>query len=520
MAPIHSRRKPKKAIRLDVVISVDRCLMSEYHGHEFLGFVATGPPLFLGTSLWSRIVCPPVPVDDYGRPLRAPYGLRKIEAKLLEEGYRAAIIDPDYLAYYLQEVRPRALLVGHHDYFALNAPSNEWWIITGKKPLNARSFEEFISMPEIWVSKKKYGLKIVVGGPAAWQWIVDTSASRKWPVDVVVEGEADNVIVEIVDRILNEGRDLDYHVVVGPEESPRVEDISEIKAPSINGLVEIMRGCPRGCHFCSVTLKPLRFIPLDRIAREIEVNIRGGVRSVLFQSEDVLLYGARGVEPRPEPLYRLHRLVSGKPIGFSWSHVSLAAVKRGEERYKLVSGLSEMLIDGEYRKFIGVEVGIETGSTKLVERIMPAKSAPYPPSTWPSVVEDSFAIMHENSIIPVATFILGLPGETSSDVVATIELLENLKHYRSLVVPIFFVPLGSLRGEKSIISSRDRLSWEHIEALRVALHHSLYWAEKILPEYMRVGNSILYRLFLKVLIEYIKTRARWVEAKLLARVKA
>lgn len=520
MALIHTRRKPKKTIQLDVVISVDRCLMSEYHGYEFLGFVATSPPLFLGTKLWSRIVCPPVPVDEYGRPTRAPYGLRKIEAKLLDNGYRAAIIDPDYLAYYLREVKPKALLVGHHDYFALNSPSNEWWILTGRKPLNARSFEEFISMPEIWLSRKKYGLKIVVGGPAAWQWLVDTYAPRRWPVDVIVEGEADNVIVEVVDKIINRDPSLQYHVVVKPEESPSIKDISEIKAPSINGLVEIMRGCPRGCRFCSVTLKPLRFIPLDKIAREVEVNIRGGVRSILFQSEDILLYGARGVEPQPEPLYKLHQLVAGKPIGFSWSHVSLAAVKRGEEKYKLISKLSEMVIDGEYRRFIGVEVGIETGSVRLAEKIMPAKSAPYPPTMWPSIVEDAFAIMHENSIIPVATFILGLPGETSSDIVATIELLEKLKYYRSLIVPMFFVPLGALRGEKNTIGSKDVLSWEHIEALRVALHHSLYWAEKILPEYMKSKNSTLYKLFLKILIEYIKTRSRLVEAKLLARIRA
>ena len=39
---------------------------------------------------------------------------------------------------------------------------------------------------------------------------------------------------------------------------------------------------------------------------------------------------------------------------------------------------------------------------------------------WPDIVEDTFKIMHENFIIPAATVILGVPGETSDDVVKTI----------------------------------------------------------------------------------------------------
>ena len=71
-----------------------------------------------------------------------------------------------------------------------------------------------------------------------------------------------------------------------------------------------MRGCPRGCKFCSVTLRPLRFIPLDRIKREIMVNMEKGNRNVVLHSEDVLLYGADGVKPRKEPLVKLHSMVA------------------------------------------------------------------------------------------------------------------------------------------------------------------------------------------------------------------
>jgi len=81
-------------------------------------------------------------------------------------------------------------------------------------------------------------------------------------------------------------------VYVGVDNVPGVNEIPVIKGASVNGLVEIMRGCPRGCKFCSVTLRPLRFIPLEKILSEVEVNIKSGVKGVILHSEDVLLYQA------------------------------------------------------------------------------------------------------------------------------------------------------------------------------------------------------------------------------------
>ena len=37
-------------------------------------------------------------------------------------------------------------------------------------------------------------------------------------------------------------------------ETPSLEEIPDITKPSINGLIEIGRGCCRGCQFCNVTL--------------------------------------------------------------------------------------------------------------------------------------------------------------------------------------------------------------------------------------------------------------------------
>ena len=500
-------RAPRDPLRVDFVISVDRCLMSTHHNRIFLGFLATGPAVGVPERLWKWIACPPPRVDRHGRPQVAPYALRKIEAALQDAGFNAHVIDPDYVPYYVLH-GAKALLVGHHDYFAFGPPSNEWWLLTGREPVNRRSFIEFISRPEIWEAKRRHGLKVIVGGPAVWQWEAWPEARRRWPVDTLVEGEADRIVVELAERVL-EGEPLPEKVVVHPKDSPSIDEIPDIKAPSVAGLVEIMRGCPRGCKFCSVTLRPLRFMPLDKIRREIMVNIRGGVRNVILHSEDVLLYGADVVRPRAEPLLKLHgmvaRILEEHEAGFAWSHASLAAVKYAEEHGHVVSRIAEMVLDGDVRRILGVEVGIETGSVRLAKKIMPAKAAPYPAEEWPDIVEDAFSIMADNNIIPAATFILGLPGETEDDVYDTIELIERLRPYPSLIVPMLFVPMGALKDAQAF--RREHIKHYHYEAMLAAARHTAYWGRWIIAHhYLRGPQAAPLRIGLKLIIAYIERK--------------
>ena len=65
-----------------------------------------------------------------------------------------------------------------------------------------------------------------------------------------------------------------------------------IVEPSMHGMVEVMRGCGRGCKFCDVTLRSLRYYSPEKVKKEIEVNIKkGGMDRAWIHSDDIFVYG-------------------------------------------------------------------------------------------------------------------------------------------------------------------------------------------------------------------------------------
>jgi radical SAM superfamily enzyme YgiQ (UPF0313 family) len=176
-------------------------------------------------------------------------------------------------------------------------------------------------------------------------------------------------------------------------------------------------------------------------------------------------------------------------------------VKYAEENYKLMSRLSEMLLEDD--DYVGVEVGIETGSPDLAEKIMPAKALPYSAREWPSVVIDAFSIMHELRIVPAATLITGIPEEKPEDVTKSLELVDELKPYRSLIVPMYFVPMGLLRDKNWY---RAQPTQEQMDLMKACLRHDLFWIDDLARWYLRKANPLL-RLSIRIFISLVKRAA-------------
>jgi radical SAM superfamily enzyme YgiQ (UPF0313 family) len=453
----------------EVVLTADRTLMSNYHNNEFLGFGTCAPPNFIPEWLYSYLFFPPLKTRN-GRPWTAPYGLRKTEAQLLKEGFKVETVSPNHLRSYLNDAK--VLGIYTMDPFGLGPASTTLASIFKKEPYLAKHFQALLKSSAVKKAKQN-GLKVIVGGPGAWQFCYREKYVKDLGIDCVLEGEGENVVGKFFRAAIG-GEEIPSHYEVGIDEVPSLEDIPDIVKPSINGLIEIGRGCCRGCQFCNVTLRPLRWYPIEKIDRELSVNLDSGkVTGACIHAEDVMLYGSKNTTPNDEKLVQLHELVTKRCKGISWSHCSLAAVA---SKPKLISKLSELILQNQ--TWWGAEVGIETGSPEIARKIMPAKAHPFKAEDWHDVVCSGMGLMHDNKLVPACTLIVGLPEEQESDIIKTMELVDDLKEMRSLIVPLFFVPLGKLKSEDWFTDTK--LSEVHKQLLIQCAEHDFRWVDNLL----------------------------------------
>jgi radical SAM superfamily enzyme YgiQ (UPF0313 family) len=216
-----------------------------------------------------------------------------------------------------------------------------------------------------------------------------------------------------------------------------------------------------------------------------------------LHAEDVMLYGSKSTIPDDEKLIKLHENVLKRCGSISWSHCSLAAVA---SKPKLFSKVSEIIL--QKQSWWGAEVGIETGSPELAKKNMPAKAHPFEPEEWPEVVRTGLGLMHDHKLISACTLIVGVPEETEDDLIKTIELVENLGGVRSLIVPLFFVPMGRLKDEDWF--KENEMNQLHKELLIKCLKHNFYWIDSLIDLafegkwYAKLLRP-LYKLFVEVI---------------------
>lgn len=231
-----------------------------------------------------------------GEATCAPTGTRKIEAALLEKDFDVAVAHPEHLDKVING-KTKAIGITTNDPLGLGPASTTFADLTGRETYSAIYFRKLITDPVI----RKNKLKVIVGGPGAWQ-LADERIIAKFDIDCVVVGEGEITAVKVFEKALN-GDELPR--IVQGEVVP-LDQIPSIRNPTINGLVEIARGCGRGCKFCNPTLLNFRCRPIERILEEVKVNVAAGL-GVLLHAEDVLRYGARGAIPDERKVLKIVR---------------------------------------------------------------------------------------------------------------------------------------------------------------------------------------------------------------------
>ncbi|MEM2914525.1 MAG: hypothetical protein QXH91_03875 [Candidatus Bathyarchaeia archaeon] len=117
---------------------------------------------------------------------------------------------------------------------------------------------------------------------------------------------------------------------------------------------------------------------------------------------------------------------------------------------------------------------------------MKGKCKPFAPKDWPQVVFNAFQILAENNWVPCGTVILGLPGETEEDLDLTISLVEKLRPFKSLIVPLFFVAMGGLEG-KSKSLTLDDVTPKYAELMMKCWKHNFAWFDELFKDFSNMS---------------------------------
>jgi radical SAM superfamily enzyme YgiQ (UPF0313 family) len=482
-----------------VVLTADRTLMSEYQGGIFMGFSACVPRGIIPDVLYFSLFSPSIG-HTAGIVKAAPLGLRKIEAALLEKGFNEKEIvtaHPEHLDRVIGS-ETQILGISAMDPLGIGPASSTFSKLWEGESYMLHKFREI--MRSKVVLKHRHHINIVVGGSGAWQ-LADERIRHTLDIDYVVNGEGEDVVPELFKDILNNTRR--ERIIEGKV----VEDTPCITKPTICGVVEITRGCGRGCEFCIPTMLSHRSMPLNKIMKEIAINKKGGGKYIVLHGEDVFRYKAEGLIPNKKQVVELfENAVKGAGYGnISISHLAFSTIYSAPE---LAGEVSEILHLGSREiPFIGTQIGLETGSPKLISDHMKGKVKPFKPHEWPSVVERGIGICNDSHIVPVTTLILGIPGETDDDIIKTIELLDDIDDSKYVPVPLLFVPLGKFNGGR--FCEKKDLNEIHWQLIYRCAETFLKKFEVLYPDYARMaGHGAISRTAISLLARYGKKKTR------------
>jgi radical SAM superfamily enzyme YgiQ (UPF0313 family) len=461
------------------VLISDTTLSRNYRSVPLLDFLASAPTNALPGSIYSFLRGPP-PAAVNGRASVAPYSVRKLEAALLKDHPRNEVVvaqedhvedfvDEDTELIGLTTMDPLGLgplTMSYAVFFESNAPAYV-----------QKEFETLIARINRARAGKK--AKLVVGGPGVWELTVRPEELELNHIDCAFQGEADDIASDLFRFIVEDSSekteffrgyqtfDKGLHKqwqrssrfitrYQFSKQFPGLDDIPEIVGPSVKGMVEVMRGCGIGCDFCEVTLRPLRYYPPEKVRREVGVNIRAGISNAWLHSDEIFAYD-HGTDfvPNEESLVDLVKTVMTTPhIGHTnptHGRISIPAAYPD-----LIRKLAQIMRAGP-DNWIGLQVGIETGSDRLAAKHMPNKTLPLrvgPDGSWADIVWQGTYVMNKCYWRPAFTVQVGQVGETPEDNWDTVALINRMSNstldngvpFEFTVTPMQSVPLGLLKS--------------------------------------------------------------------------
>lgn len=465
----------------------DTTLTRDYRNFPLLDFLPSAPASRLPRPFYSFLRGSAPPVLPDGQTCLAPYSIRKLESALLKEFSERDVAVPheDHLERFITR-ETEIIAVSTMDPLGLGGLTMSYAMLFSSPDHTAwvrKEFGELISRINRARTRAGSKAKLLIGGPGVWEFTVMPDELDRLGIDYAFQGEADDIACELFEEIANgspgggQGADFfrgfqtfdsSFHkswVEHGKfltrarfsKQAPTLEEIPDIRRPTVKSLVEIMRGCGIGCDFCEVTLRPPRYYPYEKIQKEIEVNVKqGGFTNAWLHTDEVFAYQhGRNFEPNFDALAGLFEAAMSVR-GIARANPTHGRISIPAAYPDLMRRLSEIARAGP-SNWIGLQVGIETGSERLAKLHMPNKTLPLrmgPDGSWPDIVWQGVYAMNKYYWNPAFTVQVGQMEETPEDNWETVALINWLSNSRLddgrpfefTVTPMQNVPLGMMKG--------------------------------------------------------------------------
>ena len=464
------------------VLVCDSTLVNDYRNFPLLDFLPCAPANIVPKSIYSFLKGPPVPAMANGETLFAPYSIRKLEA-ILQQRFNAsdiAVPHESNIEKFITE-DTEIIAVSTMDPLGIGPLTMSYAVLFGSANYVAWVRREWEALIEkVNRARKGKKAKLIVGGPGVWEFTLMPEELDRENIDYAFQGESDDVLCDLFEQLPSGNLDAskfyrgylsyddNFHTAYKEHQKficrspsskrifPLLEEIPLIKRPAMKGLIEIMRGCGIGCDFCEVTLRPLRYYSPEMVAKEIEVNVNNGnghSNAWLHTDEFFAYKHGRFYQPNEEALTELLKAAM-KVKGVTRVNPTHGRISIPAAYPEMIERLSKVMNAGP-RNWIGVQVGLETGSSRLAMMHMPNKTLPLrigPDGDWQEIVWNGVRNFTKYYWRPAFTIQVGQRDETDEDNWESIALINRLSisevdghPFEFTVTPMYNMPLGKIK---------------------------------------------------------------------------
>ncbi|MGY5854864.1 MAG: TIGR04013 family B12-binding domain/radical SAM domain-containing protein [Candidatus Thorarchaeota archaeon] len=295
---------------------------------------------------------------------------------------------------------------------------------------------------EVKSVRKEFGNDVIIVGGGAH------ASSRPRDLldngfDYVVIGEGEKALCDLLWFLMNDKDPSEIDTVVSittdqfplPRNLPRV--VLDEYPPfalemNVVGPVEVTRGCPFACKFCStpfLTGSRVQHRSVDSVVKWLKLAVeKRGFKRTWFLSPNALCYGGRGRKAVPE---KLEQLLRGVTSINGLDEIFFGAFPSEVRPEFVTNDLLKMM--REYVSNKTLQIGLQSGSNRVLEIA----------NRHHTVEEglDAVRTALDCGFIPHVDMIFGLPGEEQKDVDTSIELCYSLVKMGARVHGHVFMPL-------------------------------------------------------------------------------